>query len=254
VGTGGVMLPNHRPLVVAEQLAILEALYPRRIDAGVGRSLGFTAPVRAALGVETYEPDAFGRDLAELRAYLSGTAPITAMPALDHAPPLLVLATGRGLQVAAELGLPVVIGGPLLRSDLAPLERYRRDFRPSETCPEPYVIISLDVMVAGSREEAHDLLLPEAWAMAASRSTGAFPPLEPVAEVKARTLTDKRRSTVEGTLAGAVHGTAADVAVELGELVARTGADEIMASTSTYDRDALARADVALAGLFTRPD
>ncbi|MEE6272497.1 MsnO8 family LLM class oxidoreductase [Georgenia sp. MJ206] len=250
VGTGGVMLPNHRPLVVAEQMAMLEALHPGRIDLGVGRSLGFTAPVRAALGVKAYEPDAFGRDIAAVRAYLAGTGPVTAMPALDHAPPVLVLATGRGLEVAAGLGLPVVVGGPLLRSDLAPLARYRRDFRASEACREPYVIISLEVMVAGTREGARDLLLPEAWAMAASRSTGAFPPLEPVAAVTARTLTDKQRSTVEATLAGAVYGTAEEVTTELGTLIERTGADEVMASTSTYDRAELARADVALAALF----
>ncbi len=250
VGSGGVMLPNHRPLVVAEQFAMLEALHPGRIDLGVGRSLGFTAPVRAALGVDEYPPEAFGRDIAELRAYLERRGPVTAMPALDHTPPVFVLATGRGLEVAAELGLPVVVGGPALLADPGPVARYRRAFRPSEGCPEPSVVLSLEVMIADTRERARDLLLPEAWAMAASRTTGAFPPLEPVDAVQARALTEKQRGTVDAFVAGAVYGTAADVAAELRRRVERLSADEVMASTSTYDREELARADAALAGLF----
>ncbi|EKA60364.1 hypothetical protein B277_13299 [Janibacter hoylei PVAS-1] len=97
VGSGGVMLPNHRPIVVAEQAKMLAALHSDRIDLGVGRSLGFTAPVRDALGVHDYGPEHFARDLEELTALLAGTAAVTAMPKGVPAPPLLVLATGSGL-------------------------------------------------------------------------------------------------------------------------------------------------------------
>ena len=247
VGSGGVMLPHHRPILVAEQFAMLEALHPGRIDLGVGRSLGFTAPVREALGVSSYEPATFGEDIAAVRAYLDGDGPVTAMPVLDRTPPMFVLATGSGLQIAAPAGLPVVVGGPLLTGDLSALDRYRRDFRPSAQFPEPYVVISLEIMIAETTTRARDLLLPEAWALAESRSTGAFPPLRPVEELRHRVPSDKQRATIDSFLDSAVYGTPDDVAPALAGLVTRTRADEVMASTSTYDRDDLARADAALA-------
>lgn len=246
VGSGGVMLPNHSPIVVAEQARMLHALHPGRIDLGVGRSLGFTTPVRRALGVERYSPEQFTDDLTQLVSFLDDAGPVTAMPRAVEPPPVLVLATGAGLGVAARLGLPVVVGGPVLRGDLAPLDRYRDAFRPSARCPEPQVIISLDVMIAGTRERARDLLLPEAWAMAESRATGVFPPLRPDPPER---LTARQEAVVDQQIALSVHGTAEDVAHELTGLVERTGAVEVLASTSTYDRDALAQADAALAGL-----
>lgn len=249
VGSGGVMLPNHRPIVVAEQFAMLEALHPGRIDLGVGRSLGFTAPVREALGVTSYEPEAFTADLTELQDFLTGQGPVTAMPVLAEPPPVLVLATGSGLDVAARLGLPVVVGGPALSDGGAAIDRYRNQYQPSRSHPRPYVVISLEVMVAATAEEARDLLLPEAWAMADSRTHGAFPPLQPVAELRDRTATDKQRRTIEASLAAAIFGTPTEVRAALADLLRRTGADEVMASTSTYDRADLARADAALAEL-----
>jgi luciferase family oxidoreductase group 1 len=246
VGSGGIMLPNHSSIVVAEQARMLEALHPGRIDLGVGRSLGFTAPVRRALGVERYGPDRFAADLATLVDYLHDDGPVTAMPRGVEAPPVLVLATRSGLAVAARLGLPVVVGGPILHGDLGPLENYRRDFQPRDGQTEPEVIISLDVMIAETAEQARELLLPEAWAMAESRATGAFPPLRP--DPPAR-LSPKQQSTIEQQVQMAVHGTTQDVLRELAALVERTGASEVLASTSTYDLDALAKADTALAAL-----
>ena len=246
VGSGGVMLPNHTPLVVAEQARMLHALHPGRVDLGIGRSLGFTAPVRRALRVERYAVDRFAEDLAELRAFLDDEGPVTAMPRGTPPPPLFVLATGSGLTVAAGLGLPVVVGGPLLHGDLRPLEDYRNGFRPSAACPEPYVVVSLDVMITPTAERARELLLPEAWAMAEARSTGAFPPLRPGPPDR---LTPKQRAVIEQQLEMAVHGTARDAADQLTELVGRTGASEVLASTSTFDREALAEADAALAAL-----
>src|SRR5919205_2854859 len=99
LGSAGVMLPHHQPLVVAEQFATLSAFAPGRVDLGLGRSPGFTPPVRRALR-ET-ERD-FAADLAELRAYLEGTAEITLRPQPEGAVPMFVLATGRGLEVAAQ--------------------------------------------------------------------------------------------------------------------------------------------------------
>lgn len=249
VGSGGVMLPNHSPIVVAEQARMLEALHPGRIDLGVGRSLGFTAPVRHALGVDRYAPERFEEDLAALVAYLTDEGPVTAMPRGVEPPEVFVLANRAGLGVAARLGLPVVVGGPVLRGDLTPLDDYRRDFRPRPAQPEPQVVISLDVMVAHSTERARELLLPEAWAMAESRATGAFPPLRPDPPER---LTDRQQAVVQQQLELAVHGTAEEVLAELTALVARTGASEVLASTSTFDLRALAGADAALAALGPR--
>lgn len=250
IGSGGVMLTNHRPLVVAEQFAMLESLHPGRIDLGVGRSLGFTAPVREALGVFEYDTDAFERDITAVQDFLHGRGPVTAMPVIENPPPVFVLATGRGLEVAARAGLPVVVGGPRLLADPAPLERYRQTFRPNTVIPEPYIVVSLDVMIADSATAARELLLPEAWAMAESRETGAFGPLRSAAEVLDRKFRPQQLRRMEDWLAGTVHGDADQVARELAQLVERTGASEIMASTSTYDRADLARSDAELAELF----
>ncbi|TDE97373.1 MsnO8 family LLM class oxidoreductase [Occultella glacieicola] len=251
VGSGGVMLPNHRPLQVAEQALMLEALFPGRIDLGLGRSLGFTRPVRTALGVEKYSPDDFTRDLTAVHAFLEGTGPVTAMPPLAAPPPVHVLATGSGLAVAARLGLPVVVGGPVLFGELGALEEYRRSYRPSPAWPEPRVTISLEVMIANSPERARELLLPEAVALAESRTTGSFGPLREVTTAEADALPERVRTAVGRQLDLAVHGTPARVRTELGDLVRRTGAAEVLASTSTFDHDALAAADAALADLQT---
>ncbi|CAM3729661.1 MsnO8 family LLM class oxidoreductase [Occultella aeris] len=249
VGSGGVMVPNHRPLLVAEQALMLEALFPGRIDLGLGRSLGFTKPVRAALGVEGYSPEDFARDLTAVLAFLHGTGPVTAMPPLPAPPGIHVLATGSGLGVAARLGLPVVVGGPVLFGDLRGLSEYRSAYRPSPAWPEPRVTISLEVMIAGTAERARELLLPEAVALAESRTTGSFGPLRRVGTAEADGLPQKVRSAVGHHLDQAVHGTQAQVRAELGDLIRRTGAAEVLASTSTFDHDALAAADAALADL-----
>ncbi|MCW2675779.1 MAG: Luciferase family oxidoreductase, group 1 [Modestobacter sp.] len=256
LGSAGVMLPHHQPLVVAEQFATLTAFAPGRVDLGLGRSPGFTRPVRQALRSDVIRD--FAADLAELRAHLTGTAAVTAHPRPDGEVPMHVLATGRGLAVAAELGLPVIVGGPLLgvagdpAPGLAALARYRDDYRPSAGAPEPRVAISLDVLVAADETAARELLLPEAWAMAQARTTGTFPPLEPVAAIRARAMTGSQRRYVEQAVAGAIAGTPEQVGDRVGELLARTGAAELVASSSTFDRAALADSDAALAAVFAR--
>ncbi len=247
IGSGGVMLPHHRPLVVAEQFLMLEALFPGRIDLGLGRSPAFTAPVRRAMRQDEAAPHRFPDDLAELRDYLDGTGPVTAHPVSDRKIPMFVLATGQGLTVAARLGLPAVLGGPLLDSpDLAAaLAGYRRDFRPSPRAERPRVMLALEVTVAETDEQARALVLPEAWAMAQSRSTGVFPPLAPVGERTA--WTDQTRRRVEAAVRRAIAGTPQTVRRRIEQLTDRTGAAELLATTSTYDRAALAASDAALA-------
>ncbi|MFE4001346.1 LLM class flavin-dependent oxidoreductase [Nocardioides sp. YIM B13467] len=252
LGSGGVMLPHHQPLVVAEQFLMLDALYPGRIDLGLGRTLGFTAPVRRALRQDLDDPDTFAEDIEELRGFLDRTAAVTARPAAAHQIPLFVLATGRGVALASRLGLPVVVGGPVLDSPRLNevLGAYRKDFQPSSRAAEPSVIVSVDVLVADTDTEAAELALPEAWAMARSRQTGEFGPLEPVAAIRDQAWSNQVRERVEAHLARTTAGSAETVRRRLDQLAEATGADELLAFTSTYDRDAQLASDAALAGIM----
>ncbi|MFI6423760.1 MsnO8 family LLM class oxidoreductase [Promicromonospora sp. NPDC050880] len=251
LGTGGIMLPNHTPLVAAEQVRLLEALHPGRIDVGIGASLAFTSAIRRALGRTTLDPAEHARAVEELRSYLHG-GPDDAVVARPHVapPPLFLLAIKNGLELAARLGLPAVIGGPLLR-DTDATSAYVRDFRPSPAVPEPYLVASVDVAVAGSEERARELLLPEIWALASSRETGGFTALRPLDDVRRLldTASPKVRAAVDRGYGGVIAGTADQVAAEVAALTARTGAAEVLATTSTYDRHELAEADEALAAL-----
>src|SRR3712207_3092419 len=238
------MLPNHQPLVVAEQFLVLAGLHPGRVDLGLGRSPGFTAPVRHALRRPTHEPDAFAEDVVELRSYLEGTAPVTAHPVVETPVPLFVLATGGGIQVAARLGLPVVLGGPVLgRPDLADLLRaYRRDFRPHRD-GRPHVTVALDVLVADTDAEARELALPEVWAMVRSRRTGTFDALQPVAAIRDQRWDDQTAARIERGLDVVTTGSPETVRRLLEESTDRTRADELLATGATYDRAALADSD-----------
>ncbi|MCC9205640.1 MsnO8 family LLM class oxidoreductase [Arthrobacter sp. zg-Y769] len=253
IGSGGVMLPNHQPLVVAEQAATLQALYPGRIDLGLGRSVGFTPAVRAALRAGPAEAEQFEEQLAELLSYLNGTAPITARPRDGGRTPVFILATGAGVEIAARAGLGVVLGGPaLFRRNSAgragALERYRAAFRPSDRFPRPHVIAAVNVAVAGSRDEAEELLLPEAHALAESRTKGVFPALSR-ADMGAEP-SPRRQDLVRGTLETSVYGTVGQVHGRLGELVASSGADELLVTGGAFDVDGQRESDRLLATLF----
>ncbi|MET9361081.1 LLM class flavin-dependent oxidoreductase [Streptomyces sp. NPDC006632] len=244
VGTGGVMLPNHQPLVVAEQFGVLESLFPGRIDMGLGRSVGFTDGIRKALGRGKEDAEDFGAQLTELLGYFDGTQrahpQVHAHPAQGLAVPAFVLATGKGSRVAAEAGLPLVIAN--VRGEetmLRAIDDYRDAFRPSAHAQRPYVVVSGAVAVADTTGAARRMLLPEAWSTAYSRTRGAFPPLPPPDEVVAQVMSDRERALFDEALRGQVYGTEAEVADALDTLLARSGADEFLVTTSTYDREAL---------------
>lgn len=237
VGTGGVMLPNHQPLVVAEQFGVLESLYPGRIDMGLGRSVGFTGGIRKALGHDTRDAEDFGASLTELLGYFTGEQRVHpgvhALPAEGLDPAVFVLAMGAGADIAAEHGLPMVIGaGSRLQDSVA---RYRETFRPSRWAAEPYVIVAANVAVGETAEQAALLQVPEAWATAHSRTRGEFPPLSPAAEVLAMELTDRERALFEESRKGQINGTRQEVAVALSGLAERTGADEVLVTMNTFD-------------------
>ncbi|GAB2761411.1 LLM class flavin-dependent oxidoreductase [Streptomyces bullii] len=254
VGTGGVMLPNHQPLVVAEQFGVLESLFPGRIDMGLGRSVGFTDGVRRALGRDKGDAEDFAARLQELLGWFRGTSPtgVHARPAEGLAVPPFVLAMGEGAVIAARAGLPMVIGDLRDREKmLRGIDRYRAEFRPSAWASEPHVVISGTVAVAATPEQARRLLVPEAWSMAYSRTHGTFPPLRPAERVEPRTMTAKERGFYESGLAGHVAGTEEHVAHELETVLKETGAQEVLVTTSTYDRAALLDSYRRLARIFT---
>ncbi|GAA0709836.1 LLM class flavin-dependent oxidoreductase [Streptomyces thermocarboxydus] len=242
VGTGGVMLPNHRPLVVAEQFGVLASLFPDRIDMGLGRSVGFTDGVRKALGRDKGDAEDFAGQLDELLGWFEGTSPtgVHARPSEGLAVPPFVLAMGEGADIAARAGLPMVIGDLRDRDRMRRgVDRYRERFRPSAWAEEPYVVISGTVAVADTPERARRLLVPEAWSMAYSRTHGAFPPLPPAERVESLAMTAKERGFYEAGLAGQLAGTEEEVEPELEAVLKDTGAQEVLVTTSTYDRDAL---------------
>jgi alkanesulfonate monooxygenase SsuD/methylene tetrahydromethanopterin reductase-like flavin-dependent oxidoreductase (luciferase family) len=153
--------------------------------------------------------------------------------------------------VAARLGLPVVVGGPILDSDELgdALAGYRGAFRPHRGS-EPTVTISLDVVVADDDAQARELALPEAWAMARARQTGEFGPLESPGAIHGTVWPEQVRRRVTSSLERTIAGRPTTVRRALERLAERTGADELMASTSTYDRAALLASDAALADLL----
>ncbi|MVO85016.1 MsnO8 family LLM class oxidoreductase [Streptomyces sp. p1417] len=246
VGTGGVMLPNHQPLVVAEQFGVLEALFPGRIDMGLGRSVGFTDGVRKALGHGKDDAQDFAAGLEELLGWFRGTSGtgVRARPSEGLRVPPFVLAIGEGASIAAAAGLPMVVGDIRGRAKmLAAIDRYRAAFRPSVWSDEPYVVVSGTVAVAESEAAARRLLVPEAWSMAHSRTRGTFPPLPPAERVEERAASGamgrKEREFYESGLGGHLHGTEDQVADALRTLIAQSGAQEVLVTTSTYDREGL---------------
>ncbi|WP_043620106.1 LLM class flavin-dependent oxidoreductase [Nonomuraea candida] len=257
VGTGGVMLPNHRPLVVAEQFGVLESLHPGRIDMGLGRSVGFTGGIRRALGHGKEAADGFGDQLAELLGYFTGTQSVHpgvhALPAEGLRPQVFVLAMGAGADIAAEHGLPMVIGGGARMVDA--VARYRAGFRPSAWAARPYVMVAVDVAVGPTAAEAALLQLPEAWSTVRSRTGGAFPPLVPAEEVAEEVAAlapgARERAYLEETLKGKIHGTEPEVAVALSALVEASGADEVLVTMNTYDLDRRLDSYRRLATVFT---
>ncbi|MBO8196528.1 MsnO8 family LLM class oxidoreductase [Streptomyces oryzae] len=261
VGTGGVMLPNHQPLVVAEQFGVLESLFPGRIDMGLGRSVGFTDGIRKALRVGKDAANGFSAQISELLDYFDGTGPVRARPAEGLRVPPFVLAVGSGAAVAAELGLPLVIGASRdERRTREAVEAYRAAFRPrahgaaspasaspgtasaSHVSPgtahsAPYVIVAVNAAAADTREEAELLQLPEAWSTALSRTRGTFAPLVAPEEIRGRTMSAKERAAFDEARQSQLRGTAEEVTEALAGLVERTGADEVLLTLNTYDPD-----------------
>jgi len=244
VGSGGVMLPNHTPLVVAEQFGMLEALHPGRIDLGIGRAPGTDAITASALRrTAEISADGFPQDLREVMAFFDGSFPsghvyasITAVPARGNMPALWLLgSSGYSAQVAGYLGLPFAFAHHFSPDNTLPaLGLYRSSFRPSETLPQPYAMVAAAVVCADSDERARWLALPGALSFLRLRSghPGVLPSPE---EAAVYPYTEFERQAVATRQAHQVVGSPETVRRGLTDLLARTAADELMLTTIVHD-------------------
>lgn len=242
VGSGGVMLPNHPPLVVAEQFAMLEALHPGRIDLGIGRAPG-TDPATAAALRRTPDglgADDFPRELQDLRTLLGvdtagERAAFLATPAAASTPPVWLLgSSGYSAQAAAVLGLPFAFAHHFSAQNTEPaLALYRENFRPSAVLERPYAIVTQVAIVADTDAEA-DYLAGPLRMMQVSLRTGRPSALQHPDTVAAHQWTDAERNLLEHGRSQPAIGSPQTVRAELTKLCERTAADELMISTMTY--------------------
>ncbi len=245
VGSGGVMLPNHAPLVVAEQFGTLEALHPGRIDLGIGRAPG--TDQRTALALRRTPAglgaEQFPQELTDLIGYFEGAdGQIQAVPGRGNEPAIWLLgSSGFSAQLAGLLGLPFSFAHHFSSANTVPaIELYRSNFRPSRWLDEPYAKVAVNVVCADSDEQARHLAGPAALAFLKLRS-GHPEPLATPEEAAAYPYTELERMFVEDRWADQAVGSVDTVRKQLTDLRARTNADELMLTTMVYDIDARIR-------------
>lgn len=245
IGSGGIMLPNHTPFQIAEQFGTLDALFPGRIDLGLGRAPGAGPELQRALRKNLNQAaEYFPQDVVELRALLTGDIdlPIHATPGLGAKVELWMLGSSLfGAQLAAKLGLPYAFAAHFAPDHLdAALAVYRRDFQPSAALDRPHVMVAMNVFAAESEAEARLLASSQQQSFVRLRTgnPGKLPP--PIAG-----YTDTLPAPAHAMLAhigqAAAVGTPTQVRSAIEAFVQRTGADEIILSGATYDPDARIR-------------
>jgi luciferase family oxidoreductase group 1 len=243
VGSGGVMLPNHSPLAVAEQFGMLEAFHPGRIDLGIGRAPGTDPLTAAALrGSPELSVDDFPRDLVALMAFFNGAFPpehpyarITATPARGNSPAVWLLGSSDySAQVAGYLGLPFAFAHHFSPDNtLTALAAYRALFRPSAALDRPYALVAAAVVCADSDEQARWLALPGALSFLRLRAgqPGLLPTPE---EAAAYPYTPAEQAFIDKRQAHQIIGDPARVTRGLNELLEQTQADELMLTTVVH--------------------
>jgi luciferase family oxidoreductase group 1 len=245
VGSGGVMLPNHVSLVVAEQFGMLEALHPGRIDLGIGRAPGTDQITAAALrrSPEALSADDFPDQLMDLLGFFTGRwpeghpfAPITAMPGPGYQPAMWLLgSSGYSAQVAGLLGLPFAFAHHFSAVNTLPaLALYREHFRPSEILDRPYAMVAAAVICADTDERARFLAGSGALSFLRLRS-GHPGPLPSPDEAAAYPYNELERAFVADRQATSILGSPETVNRGVDELLTATAADELMITTMVYD-------------------
>ena len=245
IGAGGIMLPNHNPFVIAEQFGTLAALFPGRVDLGLGRAPGAGPELQRALRKDLHRAaELFPHDVAELRAMLAGDPelPIRATPGFGAQVEMWMLGSSLfGAQLAARLGLPYAFASHFAPTHLdAALELYRRDFQPSEALDRPHVMAAMTVFVAETEDEARIVASSQEQSFVRLRTgnPGKLPP--PVAGYR-DSLPPQARAILEHIGEASAIGTPEQARARIEAFVARTGADEIMLSGATYDPAARVR-------------
>ncbi|URW75373.1 LLM class flavin-dependent oxidoreductase [Sphingomonas donggukensis] len=246
VGAGGIMLPNHAPMVIAEQFGTLDALYPGRIDLGLGRAPGSDQRVARALRrtLET-SADAFPQDVLELQSLFAddGQTGIHATPGGGADVALWILGSSTyGAQLAAMLGLPYAFASHFAPAALdAAAMIYKRDFRPSNVLEKPHFMPAFNVIAADTDAEAEVLATSQQQAFVAIRTTGTGIKLPPPLPGYRETLPPQAAAMLDQVLECTAIGSPETVARGIAAFIARTGADEIILTSSIYDQSARQR-------------
>ncbi|MEV7896444.1 LLM class flavin-dependent oxidoreductase [Streptomyces cyaneofuscatus] len=276
LGSGGVMLPNHAPLVIAEQFGTLEAMAPGRVDLGLGRAPGTDGATAAALRRSdrlNEGADDFPQQLSELIRFLDDDFPdghpyarIHAVPGpvqatapggvqSAHRPPVWLLgSSGFSARLAGTLGLPFAFAHHFSAQNTIPaLDLYRQSFRPSAVLDAPYALIGVSALAADDEREARRQVLTGALSMVRLRTgrPGLIPSPE---EAAAYDFSPMEREFVDGWLSNVIHGTPDEVRTSLDDLAKRTGADELMITANAHGGDARLRSYELIADAYGLPN
>jgi len=251
VGSGGIMLPNHSPLVIAEQFGTLESLYPGRIDLGLGRAPGTDGATVRALRRDFNTADEFPQDVVELQALLGTPQPgqrVQAIPGSNTHVPLWILGSSLfGAQLAAHLGLPFGFASHFAPDALFDaLEIYRSRFKPSKQLDKPYAMVGLNVVAADTDAEAKRLFTSQQQTFATvirGERSQMLPPVDDIDSV----LTPAEKAHINRTLRYAFVGSPKTVKAGLEKFVAETKADELMVGATMYEHAARLRSYELLA-------
>ena len=245
VGAGGIMLPNHSPLVIAEQFGTLEALYPGRIDLGLGRAPGSDqATARALRRNLMSDADEFPRDVVELMDFMSDQPRqhIRAVPGTGAKVPVWILGSSLfGAQLAAMLGLPYAFASHFAPAQMMQaIELYRENFKPSEQLAKPYVMLGFNVFAADTDEEAQvrATTWQQAFVNVRSGRPGRLPPPLPGYREK---VGPAEKALLDSVLSCAAIGSPDTVREGLKAFIERTGADELMIASAIFDHAARLR-------------
>jgi luciferase family oxidoreductase group 1 len=251
VGAGGIMLPNHSPLVIAEQFGTLATLYPGRIDLGLGRAPGTDQLTMRALRRNLSGADTFPQDVLELQALLGPLQPgqtVQAVPGTGTDVPLWILGSSLfGAQLAAMLGLPYAFASHFAPDALMPaLEVYRAKFQPSAQQDRPYAMVGVNVIAADTDANARQLFTSaqQTFTNMFRGTRGKLPP--PIDDIDTY-WTPMEKAQASSMLSCSVVGSAGAVREGVRELAERTGADELIVATAVHDHQARLRSYEILA-------
>ena len=237
IGSGGIMLPNHTPFQIAEQFGTLDALFPGRVDLGLGRAPGAGPQLQRALRKDLHRAaEMFPQDVVELMALMAGEGEIHPTPGRGATPEFWMLGSSLfGAQLAARLGLPYAFASHFAPDHLDDaLEIYRRDFQPSAACARPHVMAAMNLFVAETEEEAELLASSQLQAFVALR-TGRPGKLPPPREGFRDSLPPPAQAMLAHIGQASVIGTPATARAKVAAFIERTGAEEIIFGGSTYD-------------------